>query len=542
MQRHGARRIGSQIEMGVKRSHPFCSATSLPWHHELSKDHQIFRHLLEACKLSSDIRTATETHTRIIRFGYGTHPSLVASLISAYAHCDRLNLAYKVVDQVFNWTVNLVALNKTLHSFIKSRDSELARKVFDKMPDRDVVTWNSMIGGYVDNGRFEEALRLFTMMLTSNVVPDKFTFASVMPGCAKLGSLPLAQWLHQLMIDMRIEVNYILVAAMIDMYSKCGGIEAAKSIFERVQRDDVSIWNSMINGLAIHGFALDAIAVFSKMDFEDITPDAITFLGVLSACSHSGLVKEGQHYFDLMKSRYSIEPQHEHYGSFVDLLGRAGLLEEAYAVITSMPIEPDVIVWRAYLSACRTHKNPEMGEVAIAHISRLRSGDYVLLSNTYCSQQQWDNAQRVREMMKKHGVSKKKGISWFEWGGRFHRFKSGDRSHPETEPIYKVLGGLIERAKAEGFVPKRELVMMDVSEEEKEENLCYHSEKLALAFGILKTGPGTEVRISKNLRICDDCHNWFSLVSRMLNRVILVRDRIRFHRFEGGLCSCGDYW
>ncbi|CAN1242107.1 Pentatricopeptide repeat-containing protein At5g50990, partial [Linum perenne] len=466
-------------------------------------------HLLEACKLSSDIRTATETHTRVIRFGYGTHPSLMASLISVYAHCDRLNLA---------------------------------RKVFDNMPDRDVVTWNSMIGGYVKNRRFEEALRLFKLMLSSNVGPDKFTFASLMPACAKLGSLPQAQWLHQLMIDKGIEVNSILVAAMIDMYSKCGGIDAAKSVFERVQRDDASIWNSMINGFAIHGFALDAIAVFSKMAFEDVSPDSITFLGLLTACSHSGLVKEGRHYFSLMKSRYSLEPQQEHYGALVDLLGRAGLLEEAHAVITSMPFEPDVVTWRALLSACRMHKTPEIGELAIANISRLKSGDYVLLSNIYCSQQKWDSAQRVREMMNKHGVSKKKGISWFEWAGRFHHFKSGDRSHPETAALYNVLGGLIEKAKLVGFVPKRELVMMDVSEEEKEENLRHHSEKLALAYGILKTGPGTEIRISKNLRICDDCHSWFKFVSMTLNRVILVRDRIRFHRFEGGSCSCGEYW
>ncbi|CAN1790632.1 Pentatricopeptide repeat-containing protein At5g50990 [Linum perenne] len=181
------------------------------------------------------------------------------------------------------------------------------------------------------------------------------------------------------------------------------------------------------------------------------------------------------------------------------------------------------------------HKTPEIGELAIANISRLKSGDYVLLSNIYCSQQKWDSAQRVREMMNKHGVSKKKGISWFEWAGRFHHFKSG-------AALYNVLGGLIEKAKLVGFVPKRELVMMDVSEEEKEENLRHHSEKLALAYGILKTGPGTEIRISKNLRICDDCHSWFKFVSMTLNRVILVRDRIRFHRFEGGSCSCGEYW
>lgn len=194
------------------------------------------------------------------------------------------------------------------------------------------------------------------------------------------------------------------------------------------------------------------------------------------------------------------------------------------------------------LSACRIYQKPKLGEVAIANMSRLKSGDYVLLSNMYCSMKRWESAEGVRELMKKKGIRKIRGRSWIELGGVIHRFKAGDRSHPETEGLYKVLDGLIRRTKLEGFLPQTDLVLMDISEEEKEGNLNHHSEKLALAYGILKTSPGREIMISKNLRICHDCHNWIKLVSKLLIRVIIVRDRIRFHQFEGGSCSCEDYW
>jgi pentatricopeptide repeat protein len=508
----------------------------------LLSDHQTHYRFLEACKLSLNSRAATETHARIIMFGYGNYPSLVACLISTYARCDRMNLARQILDQVFCWDFDLVSVNIIIESLMKNGECDFAKKVFYKMPTRDAVTWNSIIGGFVKNARFQEALRFFRDMLSSNVEPDAPTFASIMSGCARFGSLKNAQWVHALMVEKNIELNSILSAALVDMYAKCGRIQTAKKVFDSIRHNDVSVWNAMINGLASHGLGSDALALFSKMEMENVLPDSITFIGILTACSHCGLVEQGCKYFDLMRNCYSIEPQLQHYGAMVDLLGRAGLLEEAYAIIDSMPMEPDIVIWRVLLSACKTYKKPGVGEIAIAKISRLRSGDYVLLSNIYCSVKRWDTAERVREMMKKTGVRKNRGKSWVELVGVIHQFKAGDRSHPETEAIYRVLEGLIKRIKLEGFTSVTELVLMDVSEEEKEENLNFHSEKLALAYGILKTSPGTEFTIFKNLRICHDCHCWIKVVSAVLNRVITVRDRIRFHRFERGLCSCGDYW
>ncbi|KAL2478964.1 Pentatricopeptide repeat-containing protein [Forsythia ovata] len=505
-------------------------------------DGQMLFHILESCRLFPNLRTAVAVHNKIIKHGYGMYPSLLSLLVSVYVSCEQINLACQLLGEICSLDCDVVAANMVITSFMKIGETDIAKKFFSAVPARDVVTWNSTIGGCVKNGSFQEAIDIFKEMLRKIIEPDGFTFASVVTACARLGALNNAKWVHGLMIEKRIEVNYILSSALVDMYSRCGRIETAKEIFNTTQRTDVSVWNAMINGLALHGLALDAILVFSSMKMENVSPDSVTFIGLLTACSHCGFVEQGRMYFSLMQREYSIQPQLEHYGAMVDLLARAGLLEEAYAMIKEMPMEPDVVIWRTLLSACRTHKNPELGEVAITRIKHIGSGDYVLLSNIYSSMKKWDSAETVRYTMKKKGVRKWSGKSWVELSGVIHQFRSADRYHPETEAIYRVLEALIHRTRMQGYVSMQDLVFMDISEEEKEENLNYHSEKLALTYAILKSSPGTEIQISKNLRTCLDCHSWMKIVSQVLNRVIIVRDRIRFHRFESGFCTCGDYW
>lgn len=508
----------------------------------ISSDDQTLFCILESCKLTSSIRTATTVHGIILKQGYEMCPSLLSSLIKAYAACDKPKHVHQLITEIYSPSSNVNSANLLIHSFVKNGEIDTAKKVFDVLPTRDVVTWNLIIGGYIRCGLFVEAIGMFEEMLVANIEPDGFTFASVVTACSKLGALKHGKYVHGLMMERRIELNYILSSALVDLYSRCGRIETAKSIFDTADKTDVSIWNSMINGLAMHGLAADAISVFSAMKGENITPDPVTFIGIITACSHCGLVQQGRKYFDMMKKDFSIQPQLEHYGAMVDLFGRAGLLEEANTIIREMPMEPDVVIWRTLLSACRTHKNSALGEFAVGKMKHLSSGDYVLLSNIYCSAKEWDNAETVRYSMNKKRVHKSVGKSWVELHGAIHYFKAGDRSHPDTEPIYRVLEALSHRSRMEGYVPAPDLVLMDISEEEKEENLNYHSEKLALAFSILKSSPGTEISISKNLRTCLDCHCWIKIVSKVLHRVITVRDRIRFHRFEMGSCSCGDYW
>ncbi|OIT30005.1 PREDICTED: pentatricopeptide repeat-containing protein At5g50990 [Nicotiana attenuata] len=507
-----------------------------------SQDYHGLLCILEGCKKSPNLRTIVGTHANIIKLGYGMYPSLISLMVVTYVSCDKLNLARQLLDEIPTAYFDAVSANLMIASFMKMGAVDVAKKIFNDVPLRDLVTWNSLIGGYVKNDMFKEALSVFRKMLRSDVEPDGYSFASVITACARLGAIDHAKWVHHLMTEKKVELNYILSSALIDMYSKCGRIEIARGIFDSVDHTNVSVWNALINGLAIHGLALDAIGILSQMGPENVSPDSITFIGLLTACSHCGLVEEGRKYFDLMKSMYLIQPQLEHYGAMVDLLGRAGLLDEAYTMIKEMPIEPDIIIWRTFLSACRIHKNSEMGELASTKISHLGSGDYVLLSNIYCSTNKWDNAEKVRYVMKRKGVRKSSGKSWVEVGNVVHQFKAGDRSHPEAELIYKTLKELIHRTKLEGFSSTTELVLMDISDEEKEENLSFHSEKLALAYGILKSSPGTRIQVSKNLRTCLDCHSWMKVVAKVLNREIIVRDRIRFHHFVDGYCSCGDYW
>ncbi|XP_021715311.1 pentatricopeptide repeat-containing protein At5g50990-like [Chenopodium quinoa] len=505
-------------------------------------DFQMLKCVLDDCKTALDSKAVLETHVKIVKLGFGMDYSLVSHMLLTYIDCGKLDFARRLLDETPCWNADLITGNIMISRFMKNGDVEAAKRVFFNMPLKDVVSWNSLIGGCVKNSRVEEALRMFKDMCLLGVEPDEFTFSSVIAGCARLGALDHALWIHNLLIEKEIALNDILLSAIIDMYAKCGKIEIAKEIFDGCKSSSVSVWNSMITGLAVHGLATDAIYVFSRMEEENIFPDSITFLGILVACSHCGLVELGKKYFDMMNRKYSIEPELEHYGTMVDILGRAGRLDEAYATIRAMSMKPDVVIWKALLSACRTYRNAPLGEIAIRNISSLDGGDYVLLSNTYCSLNKWSSSANMREEMKREGIHKDHGKSWIELAGIIHHFKAGNQAHPEMEAIYKIMKQLIKRAKLGGYVPATDLVLMDVSEEEKEENLIFHSEKLALAFGVLKTSPRTEIRITKNLRTCYDCHSWFKIVSRMLARVIIVRDRVRFHKFEAGSCSCGDYW
>ncbi|EOA13182.1 hypothetical protein CARUB_v10026208mg [Capsella rubella] len=532
-----------RISINVSGIRRFCVTSLTSSSASNLTDHRMLKQVLESCKTPSNSKCVLQAHAQVFKLGYGTYPSLLVSMVAAYRRCNLSYFARRLLLWFLSLSPGVSNTNIIIESLMKTGEYGLAKKVLRRASDQNVITWNLMIGGYVRNVQYEEALKTLKNMLSfSDIKPNKFSFASALAACARLGDLHHAKWVHSLMIDAGIELNTILSSALVDVYAKCGDIETSREVFYSVKWNDVSIWNAMITGFATHGLATEAIRVFSEMEAEHVSPDSITFLGILTACSHCGLLEEGKEFFGLMSQRFSIQPKLEHYGAMVDLLGRAGQVKEAYDLIESMPIEPDVVIWRSLLSSARTYKNPELGEIAIQNLSKAKSGDYVLLSNIYSSTKKWENAQKVRELMTKEGIRKAKGKSWVEFGGVIHRFKAGDTSHIDTKAIYKVLEGLIQKAKSEGFVSDTDLVLMDVSEEEKEENLNYHSEKLALAYVILKSSPGSEIRIQKNIRMCSDCHNWIKAVSKLLNRVIIMRDRIRFHRFEDGLCSCKDYW
>ncbi|KAJ1287748.1 hypothetical protein BS78_02G034000 [Paspalum vaginatum] len=438
--------------------------------------------------------------------------------------------------------------NSLVHLYGACGLFESAHRVFDEIPlrERNLVSWNSMLNGFAANGRPNEVLTVFREMLDVDFMPDGFTMVSVLTASAEIGALALGRRVHVYLTKVGLVGNSHVGNALIDLYAKCGGIEDARKVFEEMGTGRTVVsWTSLIVGLAVNGFGKEALELFNLMEREKLVPTEITMVGVLYACSHCGLVDDGFMYFDRMKEEYGIAPRIEHLGCMVDLLARAGKVKEAYDYILTMPLEPNAVVWRTLLGACAMHKKLELGEAAWARLVELdpgHSGDYVLLSNLYAAVGRWADVHVLRKTMVNDGVRKNPGHSLVELRNSVYEFVMGDRSHPESEQIYRMLAEIADRLRREGYIPHTSNVLADIEEEEKETALNYHSERLAIAFALLKSLPGTPIRIMKNLRVCGDCHTVIKLISKIYGREIIVRDRSRFHHFKGGSCSCKDYW
>jgi pentatricopeptide repeat protein len=420
-----------------------------------------------------------------------------------------------------------------------------ARSLFDGMQSRDVVAWSAMISGYTQADQCQEALALFSEMQVAEVEPNDVTMVSVLSACAVLGALETGKWVHSHIRKKCLPLTVVLGTALVDFYAKCGCIDSAVEAFESMPVKNSWTWTALIKGMASNGRGREALELFSSMCKASIEPTDVTFIGVLMACSHSGLVEEGRQHFDSMTQDYGIQPRIEHYGCVVDLLGRAGLIDEAYQFIRAMPIEPNTVIWRALLSSCAVQKNVEVGEEAFKKIISLdcsHSGDYTLLSNIYASVGRWKDAAMIRKEMKDMGIQKTPGCSLIELDGVVFEFFAEDSDHPQLREIYEKVEEMIGKIKVEGYVPNTADARLDVDECEKEVSVSHHSEKLAIAFGLMKLRPGATIRLSKNLRVCTDCHSATKLISKVYNREIVVRDRNRFHHFKDGSCSCNDYW
>jgi pentatricopeptide repeat protein len=471
--------------------------------------------LLQACARLLSLRDGERIHAEAAKNGFDTLVFVKNSLVHLYGVCGLF---------------------------------ESAHRVFDEIPvrERNLVSWNSMLNGFAANGRPNEVLTVFREMMGVDFTPDGFSMVSVLTACAEIGALALGRRVHVYLAKVGLVGNSHVGNALIDLYAKCGGVDDARRVFEEMGlgRTVVS-WTSLIVGLAVNGFGKEALELFSVMEREKLVPTEITMVGVLYACSHCGLVDDGFMYFDRMKEEYGITPRIEHLGCMVDLLGRAGKVEEAYDYIVTMPLESNAVVWRTLLGACAMHKKLELGEAAWVRLVELdpgHSGDYVLLSNLYAAVGRWADVHVLRKTMVKDGVRKNPGRSLVELRNSVYEFVMGDRSHPESEQIYKMLAQIAERLRREGHIPRTSNVLADIEDEEKETALNYHSERLAIAFALLKSLPGTPIRIVKNLRVCGDCHMVIKLISKIYDREIIVRDRSRFHHFKGGSCSCKDYW
>ncbi|KAE8689426.1 Pentatricopeptide repeat-containing protein [Hibiscus syriacus] len=482
--------------------------------------------------LLANISSSNYTFSAVIK----SSADLMTFSIGKTIHCHVLICGYGLDTYVQAALVSFYA--KTGHV-------RTARKIFDKMPQRTIVAWNSMISGYEQNGFGKEAIELFHLMRDSGVKPDSTTFVSLLSACAQVGATGLGCWVHEYIARNCFDMNVVLGTALINMYSRCGNVIKAREVFDSMEEKNIVAWTAIISGYGMHGHGSRALELFNEMRLHGLQPNNVTFVAILSACAHAGLVNEGRRIFASMKQEYGLEPSVEHQVCMVDMLGRAGHLNEAYQFIKDIPKEPAAAVWTAMLGSCKMHKNFDLGVEVAEHLLSLEPenpGHYVMLSNIYALAGRMDRVEKVRNIMIRNRLKKEVGYSTIDVDQKVYLFSMGDKSHPETNQIYFYLDELMSRCREAGYIPASESVMHEVEEEEREHALRYHSEKLAIAFGLLKTGPGVPIKIVKNLRMCEDCHTAVKHISVIANREINVRDRLRFHHFKDGSCTCGDYW
>ncbi|XP_047317209.1 pentatricopeptide repeat-containing protein At5g46460, mitochondrial [Impatiens glandulifera] len=460
-----------------------------------------------------ELEMGLQLHGQVFKRGYFSDEFVTASLLTFYANCNQ-------IDE--------------------------SREIFIELSRKNVVVWTSLLTGYGLNHRHEEAMEIFVEMMKNGVLPNESSLASALNSCSELEDIERGKEIHVVSIKLGLETEVYVGNSLVSFYSGCGCIRDAFAIFERIEEKNLVSWNSIIVGCAKHGHGKWALSLYSKMIRGEINPDEITLTGLLYACCHTGMLTKGKKLFRYFDKFKPFDIQIEHYSCMVDIMGRAGELDEAEQFVKTMPIEPNnTMPWLSLLSGCRTHSNFKLAEKAANIIFNLDpkcSGAYVLLSNLYASTGKWADVARLRVKMKRAGVAKQPGRSWVILKGRKHVFVSGDRSHPLSEMIYDKLRWLGERLRKEGYVPDIGFDLHDVEDEQKGAALSYHSERLAIAFALISSLEGCTITVMKNLRVCGDCHSAIKIIAKIVGREIVLRDSSRFHHFRDGFCSCGDYW
>ncbi|XP_027358547.1 pentatricopeptide repeat-containing protein At3g14330 [Abrus precatorius] len=440
-------------------------------------------------------------------------------------------------DQVVN--------NALLGFYVECGCFDEVFRVFEVMPQRNVVSWNTLISGFAGQGRVFETLDAFRVMQGEGMGFSWVTLTTVLPVCAQFTALHCGKEIHGQIVKSRKNADVPLLNSLMDMYAKCGVIGYSKKVFDRMQRKDLTSWNTVLVGYSVNGQINEALALFDEMIRYGIKPDGITFVALLSGCSHSGLSREGRRLFNVMED-YGVPPSLEHYACLVDILGRSGKLDEALTVAESIPMKPSGSVWGSLLNSCRLYGNVLLAEKVAKRLFEIEPnnpGNYVMLSNVYANAGMWESVKGVREMMAIKGIKKDAGCSWIHVEHKIHTFVAGGssdfRHSAEYLKIWNELSNAIENL---GYIPNTGVVLHDINEDMKAIWVCGHSERLAAVYALIHTAAGLPVRITKNLRICVDCHSWMKAVSKVTGRPIVLRDTNRFHHFENGTCSCKDYW
>ncbi|KAL5999415.1 hypothetical protein ACLOJK_037700 [Asimina triloba] len=501
--------------------------------------------LFTASAQLKDPLAGAQVHLFVIKIGLPFTAVATNAAMDMYAKCGRISDARRMFQEMTNPT--LVSWTIILSATLASDGVTSARQVFDGMLEKNEVAWTVMIAGYVQSGFSREALSLLHQMLSLScahadhhhriVLLNHVTLCSLLSACSQSGDLTMGRWIHAysiktMMEDAQGQALLMVHTALVNMYSKCGNVNLAALVFNNMPRRNVVTWNAMMSGLAMHGLGQAAIHLFSRM-IQEAQPDDITFVAILSACSHSGLVDQGYQYFHNLIPVYGIAPKVEHYACMVDLLGRAGHLEEAVGLVKEMPIRPNEVVLGSLFASCGLHGKLQLGEQLLGELLQLdplNTQYHILLSNMYAYAGRQDAANATRQMLKNRGMGKVPGLSFIHVDGCVHQFSSGDKQHPRSWEIYAMLDDITQRLRLAGYMPDTSSQIFQFNsvggymdeKEEAEQSLFAHSERLAVSFGLISTRPRMPIHIFKNLRICQDCHTVFKFISDIFDREIVI--------------------
>ncbi|KAK0582030.1 hypothetical protein LWI29_020626 [Acer saccharum] len=378
--------------------------------------------------------------------------ALYNALIDGYVKSGDMGAARKLFDEMADR--NVISWTSMIYGYCTNGDVLSAKSLFDSMPEKNLFSWNVMIGGYCQNKQPHEALKLFCELQSSGLFePDEVTIVSILPAIADLGALDLGGWVHQFVRRKKLDRAVNVCTALVDMYAKCGEITKARRVFDGMPEKEMASWNALINGFAVNGRAKEALEVLLEMMQKGIKPNDVTMIGVLSACNHGGLVEEGKRWFKAMEE-FELSPRIEHYGCMVDLLGRAGRLDEAEKLIKSMPYEANGIILSSFLCACGYWKDVTRAERVVNKVIDMdpwNDGNYVMLRNLYAVEERWRDAENIKGLMRRNRVKKEAGCSVIEVDFTVCEFLSGgDREHPHKEMIEKVLWHLWKHMRGQG--------------------------------------------------------------------------------------------
>ncbi|GMH20390.1 hypothetical protein Nepgr_022231 [Nepenthes gracilis] len=473
-------------------------------------DEFVFSAVLKACSALEELEMGRQIHCYIVKQGLEFEVAAGTPVVDLYVKCGRIESACQAFQRIFQ---------------------------------PNDVSWSVLITGYAQAQKSYEAIDHFKLARCNGLL-NSYMYSSIFQVCSGLADLSFGTQVHGDAIKRNLISYPYGESAMVTMYSKCGQLDCACEIFQSIDEPDAVAWTAIISGCAYHGRAAEALELFGRMQDHGVRPNAVTFIAVLTACSHAGLITEAKKYLDTMSNEYGVEPTIDHYVCMIDAYSRAGKLQEAFNLIIAMPFVPDAMSWKSLLGGCWIHRNLKLGKIAAENVIQLDPEDtagYILMFNLCTTLGKQEEAANIRKMMTERNLRKEVGCSWISVNGRVHQFIVGDMHHPQTEEIYSKLKEINFKATDnESTILTEDGLLCNFPE--RKEQLLEHSEKLAIAFGLISTANNAPLLVYKNIRACKHCHDFAKYVSMVTGRVIVVRDANRFHHFQLGKCSCNDYW